>query len=87
MEYGTEGIKKMLSISFFMKTIKEWYPENCPRRLCKRYLENIGFIETKHLYMGDIWYGQTSSIEPSVDYFGGKLRIGWVSKYAHVTYI
>ena len=70
-----------------MKTIKEWYPENCPRRLCKRYLENIGFIETKNLYMGDIWYGQTSSIEPSVDYFGGKLRIGWVSKYAHVTYI
>ena len=37
-------LKEMSSISYFKKAIKEWYPSNCPRRLCKRYLENIGFI-------------------------------------------
>ena len=24
--------------------IKKWNPENCPWRLCKIYLENVGFI-------------------------------------------
>ena len=37
-------LKEMSSISYFQKAIKEWYPSNCPRRLCKRYLGNIGFI-------------------------------------------
>ena len=37
-------LKEMSSISYFKKAIKEWYPNNCPRRLCKRYLGNISFI-------------------------------------------
>ena len=37
-------LKEMSSISSFKKAIKEWYPSNHPGRLCKRYLENIGFI-------------------------------------------
>ena len=37
-------LKEMSSISSFKKEIKEWHPSNCPCRLCKRYLGNIGFI-------------------------------------------
>ena len=37
-------LKEMSSISSFKKQIKEWHPSNCPCRLCKRYLGNIGFI-------------------------------------------
>ena len=37
-------LKEMSSISSFKKAIKEWYPSNSPCRLCKRYLENTGFI-------------------------------------------
>ena len=37
-------LKEMSSISSFKKAIKEWYPSNLPGRLCKSYLENIGFI-------------------------------------------
>ena len=43
---------EMSSISSFKKVIKDWYPSNCPCRLWKRYLGNIGFILTKNLYRG-----------------------------------
>ena len=26
------------------KTIKKWKPENCPCRICKKYIANVGFI-------------------------------------------
>ena len=28
----------------FKREIKQWVPKNCPRRICKNYLPNIGFI-------------------------------------------
>ena len=28
----------------FKREIKQWVPNNCPRRICKNYLPNIGFI-------------------------------------------
>ena len=37
-------LKDIPSLSAFKKAIKEWRPVNCPCRLCKRYVGNIGFL-------------------------------------------
>ena len=36
-------IKSSHSLEEFKKKIKSWIPENCPCRLCKTYLHQIGF--------------------------------------------
>ena len=35
---------KELTSAAFKKVIKEWKPKNCPCRLCKKYVSNLGFI-------------------------------------------
>ena len=57
--YGTESIsnlgpriwnlvpnklKELSNINSFKKEIKKWKPENCPCRLCRTYIRNVGFI-------------------------------------------
>ena len=37
-------IKETETFSQFKAKIKKWNPENCPCRLCKIYLQNVGFI-------------------------------------------
>ena len=37
-------LKKVKSLSGFKSGIKNWWPQNCPCRLCKRYLPKIGFV-------------------------------------------
>ena len=37
-------VKKVKTLSAFKSGIKNWWPRNCPCRLCKRYLPNIDFI-------------------------------------------
>ena len=37
-------LKELLSVVAFKKGIKEWKPKNCPCRLCKKYVPNLGFI-------------------------------------------
>ena len=37
-------LKEVKTLSAFKSGIKKWWPQNCPCRLCKRYLPNIGFI-------------------------------------------
>ena len=39
-----ENIKIAESIQDFKKKIKFWTPLNCPCRLCKTYLANLGFV-------------------------------------------
>ena len=41
-------IKISPSLNIFKRKIKQWVPE-CPCRLCKTYIENIGFIVSKNL--------------------------------------
>ena len=36
-------LKELTSVAF-KKVIKEWKPKNCPCRLCKKYVSNLGFI-------------------------------------------
>ena len=37
-------LKKAQSFNSFEKSIRNWAPENCPCRLCKRYVNGVGFI-------------------------------------------
>ena len=37
-------IKKSNSFEEFKLKIKLWNPENCPRRLCKKFLPQVGFL-------------------------------------------
>ena len=37
-------IKNKDSLISFKKEIKKWKPLNCPCRLCKTYIANVGFI-------------------------------------------
>ena len=37
-------LKGIVSPTLFKKKIREWAPKNCPCRLCKTYVQNIGFV-------------------------------------------
>ena len=37
-------LKELTSLNAFKKVIKKWQPKNCPCRLCKQYVLNLGFI-------------------------------------------
>ena len=37
-------LKQLTSLNAFKKGIKKWQPKNCPCRLCKQYVLNLGFI-------------------------------------------
>ena len=37
-------LKELTSLNTFKKGIKKWQPKNCPCRLCKQYVLNLGFI-------------------------------------------
>ena len=37
-------IKDLESLNSFKKSIRKWTPNNCSCRLCKRYLDGIGFL-------------------------------------------
>ena len=37
-------LKRIVSPTLFENKIREWAPKNCPRRLCKTYVQNIGFL-------------------------------------------
>ena len=37
-------LKELTSLNAFKKVIKKWQPKNCPGRLCKQYVLDLGFI-------------------------------------------
>ena len=37
-------LKRIVSPALSKKKIREWAPKNCPCRLCKTYVQNIGFL-------------------------------------------
>ena len=39
-----DRLKNVNSIEAFKIQIKKWKPENCPCRLCKVYVQNVGFV-------------------------------------------
>ena len=42
-ELGPEEIKKLGSVASFKNAIKKWKPANCPCRLCRTYIFQVGF--------------------------------------------
>ena len=39
-----ENIKGSTTLTSFKTAIKKWIPDGCPCRLCKQYVQNVGFI-------------------------------------------
>ena len=39
-----DEIKKSPNLSIFKSKIKKWKPSECPCRLCKRFVKDLGFI-------------------------------------------
>ena len=39
------NLKKMRDLDKSKKAIKQWKPEDCPFRLCKVFVQNVGFLE------------------------------------------
>ena len=39
-----ESLKEMNSLSQFKRNIKHWICRDCPCRLCKVYIQNLGFL-------------------------------------------
>ena len=39
-----EKRKNIDNLEHFKKEIKTWKPDNCPCRLCKVYIESVGFL-------------------------------------------
>ena len=37
-------LKELESVNLFKKEIKKWRPTNCPCRLCRTYIPNLGFV-------------------------------------------
>ena len=38
-------LKQCKSLERFKSKIKNWIPENCPCKLCKTYLQRIGYVQ------------------------------------------
>ena len=41
-----DSFKKFGNIDTFKKAIKTWKPSNCACRLCRVYVQNIGFLSS-----------------------------------------
>ena len=39
------NLKEISDLDKFKKAIKQWKPEDCPCRLCKAFVKNVGFLE------------------------------------------
>ena len=46
--------KKLQSLKDFKAKIRSWVPENCPCRLCKIYIQHIGFIQGSSQDLSDL---------------------------------
>ena len=43
--YMPSELKENTSLNEFRSKIKTWKPENCPCKLCKIYLQRIGYLQ------------------------------------------
>ena len=39
-----DRLKKIPSLNIFKSKIKKWIPVNCPSRLCKNYVQGLGYV-------------------------------------------
>ena len=43
------NLKEIRELDKLKKAIKQWKPEDCPCRLCKVFVQNVGFLEKNNL--------------------------------------
>ena len=46
------GYKELTCLSTFKSKIKNWETDKCPSRLCKRYIQRVGFISLGFVTLG-----------------------------------
>ena len=49
--YMPSELKKSMSLNVFRSRTKTWRPENCPCKLCKIYLQRIGYLQVNNEYL------------------------------------
>ena len=49
--YMSSELKESMSLSVFRSKIKSWKPEHYPRKLCKIYLQRIGYLQVTNYYL------------------------------------
>ena len=47
-----ENLKASVSLDTFKVDIKSWIPDDCPCKLCKIYVEGMGYISKKDVKIG-----------------------------------
>ena len=40
-----EELKNITSLNILKKEIRRWKPKNCPCRICRNYVDHLGFVE------------------------------------------
>ena len=63
----SSNLKELRDLNKFKKAIKQWKPDDYPCRLCKVFVQDIGFpekttckkIEIKFIMLFKIWYFKT----------------------------
>ena len=45
MDLVPSNLNKVSELDKFKKAIKQWKPEDYPCRLCKVFVQNVGFLE------------------------------------------
>ena len=43
-------IKNSDSLNIFKHRIKQWTPDNCPCKICRNFINNLGYIRKPHMY-------------------------------------
>ena len=49
--YMSSELKESMSLSVFRSKIKSWKPEHYPCKLCKIYLQRIGYLQVTNYYL------------------------------------
>ena len=43
-------VKNSDGLNIFKHRIKQWTPDNCPCKICRNFIKNLGFICKPHMY-------------------------------------
>ena len=58
----SEKLKNIENLERFKREIKTWKPDNCPCRLCKVYIESLGFLSFPEADLGLLQHPSWSAL-------------------------
>ena len=47
-----DEVRESASLETFRQKIKSWKPDGCPCCICKKYIENVGFVNLSCIPIG-----------------------------------